>query len=422
MDIKKINDLAWQLALGEEKDKTKAFKFIWQLALEKGLIPSSINDFYLARGKEKIALNFTVPAMNLRGMAFDVAKAVFRVAKKLKTGALIFELARSEMGYTHQSPQEYAGVILAAGLAENFTGPVFIQGDHFQVKPGDKPGKAKAGEIKTIKQLIKDSIEAGFYNIDLDISTLVDYSEEKIYDQQKNNFLLAAQLTEYIRKIEPRGITVSLGGEIGHIGGKNSTEEELRAYMKGYQKALPPDMVGLSKMAIQTGTHHGGVPLPDGTLAEVDVDFATLKNLSKVSREYGLAGTVQHGASTLPEKYFPQFTQAEAIEVHLATEFQNIIMDHPKFPKTLLKKMHGWMEKELASERKPDWSDEQFYYKLRKKAWGPFKKQCWLLSDNIKNPIIKELEKKFTFMFKNLNVVNTQALVLQWVKPVKITK
>lgn len=414
MRNKQIDQLAEEITL--KKNKDKAYRKILDLAKERGIKLASINDLYAARAKQKVGLDFTVPALNLRGMTYDMAQAVFQVAKTKRAGALIFEIARSEMGYTNQPPKEYAGVIMAAALKEGVKGPLFIQGDHFQVKCSDQPGVAKESEEEKIKQLIKQSIEAGFYNIDLDISTLVDYSKKEIIEQQRNNFEMAAKLTKYVRDLEAGGITISLGGEIGHIGGKNSTEEELRAYMKGYNQVLPKGMIGLSKMAIQTGTHHGGVPLPDGTLADVDVDFSCLKRLSQVAREYGMGGTVQHGASTLPDKFFNQFVKAEAVEVHLATGFQNIIMDHAKFPKNLLKKMYQWMKKELGEERKEEWSKEQFYYKLRKKAWGAFKKDLWELSESVKKPIREALRKRFSSMFKELGVENSAAMVEKFIK------
>lgn len=409
MTTKKIDELAFKMAFSKNKEKNH--QKILALALENKIIPASINNLYMARAKNKARFNFCVPAINVRGMAYDWARAVFKVARVKKVGVLVFELARSEMGYTDQSPYEFAGVVMAAGLKEGFTGPLFLQGDHFQVKASDKPGVPKKGEITTIKKLIKDSIKAGIYNLDLDLSTLVDYSKKKIIDQQKVNYELAAKLTEYVRKLEPKGITISLGGEIGHIGGKNSTKEELVAYMKGYKKTLKKGLVGLSKMAIQTGTSHGGVPLADGTLADVDVDFGCLKRLSQVSKKYGMGGTVQHGASTLPDKYFAEFVKSQAVEVHLATGFQNIIMDHPKLPKVLLKKMYAWVDSKLQGERKEGWTEEQFHYKLRKKAWGKFKKEFWKLSETVKKPISLALEKRFAFMFKELGVEETKDLV-----------
>ena len=84
---------------------------------------------------------------------------------------------------------------------------------------------------------------------------------------------------------------------------------------------------------MQTGTTHGGVVLPDGSIAKVSIDFNTLKELSQVAREeYGLGGAVQHGASTLPDEAFDMFPKVDTVEVHLATGFQNIIYDSPNFP------------------------------------------------------------------------------------------
>lgn len=422
MELKKIDNLVEQVVFGSAKEKKKAYLEIWNLAQTQGVLPASINDFYMARGKGKLPLDFTVPAINLRGMTYDMAKAVFKVAVAKKVGALILELARSEIGYTNQPPLEYTAVVIAAALNKGFKGPLFIQGDHFQIKKGDKEGQPKEEEVEKVKKLIKDSIKAGFYNIDIDVSTLVDYSQKTVAEQQKTNFLLSAELSEYVRSLEPKKITVSLGGEIGHIGGKNSTEEELRAYMDGYNQALKPGLIGLSKISIQTGTHHGGVPLADGTLAKVDVDFATLKRLAQAAREYGMGGTVQHGASTLPDEYFAQFPESEAIEVHLATGFQNIVMDHSQFPQGLLNQMYEWIAKELADERKEGQTKEQFYYKLRKKAWGQFKKESWSLAEKIKAPIRSDLEKRFGFMFNQLNVENSQEMIAKFIKPVKINK
>ncbi len=52
-----------------------------------------------------------------------------------------------------------------------------------------------------------------------------------------------------------------VGGEIGEVGGHNSTEEELRAYLDGFKAKLSKHgkLTGLSKISIQTGTSHGGV-------------------------------------------------------------------------------------------------------------------------------------------------------------------
>ena len=114
----------------------------------------------------------------------------------------------------------------------------------------------------------------------------------------------SADFAAFIRHHQPDGVTVSVGGEIGEVGGKNSDVHELHAYMEGFNGQLNGpghQMVGLSKISVQTGTAHGGFVNRDGTVrADVKIDLQTLDELSRVSRtEYGLGGTVQHGASTL---------------------------------------------------------------------------------------------------------------------------
>jgi len=422
MKSQKIDSLVYQAVFGSNLEKQQARFQIWNLAQKAKIYPASINDFYLARGQNKLPHNFTVPAINLRGMVYESAQAVFKTAKKLNVGALICELARSEMGYTNQPPQEYACVVMAAALREDWSGPLFIQADHFQAKADDN-SKPKKGEIDTIKKLIIESINAGFYNIDIDMSTLVDLDKPTEAEQQTNNIKYSINIVQFIRKIEPKGITVSLGGEIGHIGGKNSTLKDFTAYMDGFNKGLSKNLVGMSKISPQTGTHHGGVVLADGSLADINVDFHLLSEMSKLGRKkYGLGGTVQHGASTLPDKFFGEFVKSQALEVHLATGFQNIQMDHPAFPKNLLKKMYRWIDEAKQDEKKPNQTTEQFHYKLRKKAWGQFKKETWDIPEAKKLKIRSALEDRFTFMFKALNVANTTKMVAEFTKPLVINK
>jgi fructose/tagatose bisphosphate aldolase len=417
-----IDELAYKAVFGPEDQKKSARFKIWQQATQMGIIPASINDLYLAKATGDIPLNMTVPAMNLRGMTYDTARATFSAALQDSVGAMVFEIARSEIGYTDQRPAEYVIVLMAAAVREGWSGPLFVQGDHFQAKAA-APGVPKEDEIDTIKDLIKEAIEAGFYNIDIDMSTLVDLDKPNETQQQAANIKYSLEMAHFIRDLEPDGVTVSLGGEIGHIGGKNSTLEDLRAYMSGFNAGLKQGLTGMSKISIQTGTHHGGVVLTDGSLADINVDFKVLKDVSQVGRdEYQMGGAVQHGASTLPDEYFNQFTQSEAVEVHLATGFQNIQFEHPAFPAELKEKMYAWLDEHKTDERKQDQTDEQFHYKLRKKAWGEFKQATWDIPEENKAQIRAALSERFSFFFRELNVVNTTQLVKKIIKPVVIEK
>lgn len=423
-DLKSLTDLLIYNGVFNEDEKVKsAARFlIIKLAESKGIISSSIQGLYEAMGKGEVS-GFTVPAINIRGLTYFVARAVFKAAKKISVGPIIFEIARSEIGYTFQRPAEYSMLIYAAALREEFNNLIFIQGDHFQAN-AKKFSQDAPKEIAALKDLIKEAIAANFYNIDIDTSTLVDLSKENLIEQQRLNFEIAAELTAYIRQLEPPGITISIGGEIGEVGGKNSTVQDLEVFMDNYLKQLKEKYnhsKGISKISVQTGTTHGGIPLPDGSIAKVKLDFETLQNISQVAKEkYGLSGAVQHGASTLPDEAFDKFPQTQTAEVHLATGFQNITYDNNAFPEDLRKEIYNYLKENFAGEKKEGESEEQFIYKTRKKGFGPFKKKLWDLQDNIKDAICKNLEDKFLFLFNKLNVANTLNLLPKFIKPVSV--
>lgn len=407
----KIDALVNEAALATDaKVKDKAQQTIRELASKQGVFLSSIQGLYEAAGKGLYS-GITVPAINIRGITYDVARAVFRASLKNKVGAFIFEIARSEIGYTGQRPGEYAACVLAAAIREGFEGPVFLQGDHYQVsqaKYSSEPEK----ESNAIKELIRESVAAGFLNIDIDASTLVDLSKKTLDEQQEKNCLVTAEMTKFMRSIEPKGVTISVGGEIGEVGKKNSTVEDLRTFMSGYLRMLGPNVKGISKISVQTGTTHGGVVLPDGSIANVEIDFKTLKELSKLAREeYHMCGAVQHGASTLPDEAFHHFPQIGTGEVHLATGFQNIIYESKYFPQELLDRINRHLSDKYTNERKQGETEEQFLYKTRKRAFGDFKKEMWNIPESNLKGIREELESRFSLLFQKLNVIGTRDLV-----------
>jgi len=406
-----VEKTVMRLAMSDDQaEKKQLAKEIFDRAYAEGVHPSSIHEFYMARGRGEFG-GFTVPAINLRSMTYDLARRIFRVASRNNSGAFVFEIARSEMDYTDQSPIEYSSMVLAAAIKESYSGPVFIQGDHFQVNAAkfkENPEK----EMEALRTLIADAVHSGFYNIDIDSSTLVDLSKPNLKEQQLLNSEVCAKLAQFIRRIQPKGVTISVGGEIGEIGHQNSTPEDLQGFMAGLKQRLDKGLIGISKISVQTGTTHGGVVLPNGSMAQIKLDFNTLKTLSDTARKkYGLAGAVQHGASTLPPEAFHKFAECETAEVHLATEFQNMIYESTHFPADLKKRIYEWLKVNAANETKQGETDEQFLYKTRKKAFGPFKKEIWGLPQKTRDRIADEIQDKFDFLFKQLNVVNNKESV-----------
>jgi len=410
--------VVWSAVFGTGADQDAARWLLWEIGQAIGVRPASIHDLYLARGRGECG-GFTVPAINVRMMSYDTARAVFRAARAVNGGAIIFEIARSEIAYTDQRPAEYVAVVIGAAIREGYPLPIFVQGDHCQVNP-KKYATDPEGEVGEVKKLIAEEVGAGFFNIDVDTSTLVDLAQPTLDLQQRDNYVRAAEITAFIRGLEPKGVTVSVGAEIGEVGHKNSTVEELHAFMDGYRRTLPTlgkDLVGISKISVQTGTSHGGVVLPDGSIAEVNLDLVALEALSAAAqRRYGMGGAVQHGASTLPPDAFGHFPRIETVEIHLATNFQNIVMDHPSLPSDLRARAYGWLDQNAQSEKKANDTPEQFYYRARKRAIGPFKRELWSLPQATRSAIAADLEKTFRFLFEQLKVTGTAELVKRHVK------
>jgi fructose-bisphosphate aldolase class II len=409
-----MDELARAAVFGEPVTREYARWMLWELAQAAGVQPSSIYELYMARGRGEVH-GFTVPAINVRGDSYDTARSIFRTANSMRAGAFILEIARSEIGYTDQRPAEYVSVMLAAALREGFRGPVFIQGDHFQVNHKKYAANPKP-EVDAVKALVREAVGAGFYNIDIDTSTLVDLSKPTLAEQQRLNYEVGIDILKEVRTAQPSGLTISVGGEIGEVGTENSTVGELEAYMDGFNAALPRGMTGLAKISVQSGTSHGGVVLADGSIADVKLDLDTLQTLSRVARdEYGLAGAVQHGASTLPDSEFHNFPTRETAEIHLATNFQNMLFD--RMPASLRDEIYRWLDHNATDERKSTDTDAQFYYRTRKKALGPFKEKLWRLPPDAKRTIATAYDEKFHFLFEQLAIGGTVDVVARHVRP-----
>ena len=171
-------------------------------------------------------------------------------------------------------------------------------------------------------------------------------------------------------------------------------------------------------MSVQTGTSHGGVPLPDGGVAEVKLDFDVLRELGEVARAHGLAGAVQHGASTLPDELFHRFPAVETAEIHLATGFQNAIYEHPAFPEDApARQIEAWVLRERArrAQGRPDrpavrvHDPQEGDRSVQARAVG--------LVDEGRDP--RGAHRKVSFLFQELRVAGTRELVDRYIHPVE---
>src|SRR5262245_52134311 len=99
------DQVVWAAVFGTEPERAAARWLLWELGQALGVQPSSIHELYLARGRGECQ-GFTVPAINVRILSYDTARAVFRAAIAGNAGAVLLEIARSEIAYTDQRPDE----------------------------------------------------------------------------------------------------------------------------------------------------------------------------------------------------------------------------------------------------------------------------------------------------------------------------
>src|SRR5437588_9302596 len=93
-----IDQLVRIAVFGDGEAKAEARKTIHLEARRRGAVPSSVYPLYMAVGRGATR-PFTTPAVNIRALTYDAARARFRAARRHGVGAFIFEIARSEIGY-----------------------------------------------------------------------------------------------------------------------------------------------------------------------------------------------------------------------------------------------------------------------------------------------------------------------------------
>ena len=155
-----IDDLIYTAVFSPDQATQEAARWLIRRAgVAMGIMSASIQPLYEAMGRGELK-GFTVPAINIRGLTYDAAQAVFRAAIKGQLGPVIFEIARSEIDYTSQRPMEYICAVTSAAIKTGYRGPIFLQGDHFQIN-AKKFAADAAKETQAVKNLIWEAIEAG---------------------------------------------------------------------------------------------------------------------------------------------------------------------------------------------------------------------------------------------------------------------
>lgn len=412
-----IDRLAYESVFHEDPAMRSRVRWvILQLCAEDRIFPASLQSFSESRARGD-AGGLTVPVLCLPTLTYDLACAVFRAATRQRVGLFSFALSRADLETTGQAFDEYSAVIMGAALRECWQGPVFLQAGPLRID-ADRFAVRRAAEMSALKYLLEQALQAGFYNVDLDMSTLTDSTRSGLHGPIPLNCAWTAELTGYIRRIEPRGVTVSIGAALGAAADRNSNEEDLHSFMSGYAKALDDvryGAKGISKIAVQTQALPSGIPLSDGHILSAHMDLNTLRRLSQLARErYGLSGAVQRGAAELPWESFDRFVAADAAEIHMAGELQDVIVEALHMHSTLPAEMDRYLKREYSAEWPADMSEAHFLHCLRGRVWKAFKKPLWDLPPDTRAAISQSVEAVLGVVFEQCAVVRTRELALEY--------
>jgi hypothetical protein len=413
---RKLDRMARDLAL-LDTGKAERIRAVVERAAVAEVYPASIGPIYRALAAGAIP-PLSVPAINLRGLTYDLARAIWRAAKDADAGPVIFELAPSESRTGRQGFEEFAALILVAALREGYRGPVFLQVDHFQIDRDDPQDSSE------FRSWCSQSIAAGMQQVDFDASGLCAAAPAPSAQAACAQATAAAvtfhhSLTRTAgRSVRPRHDPV-YGAEVGEIGGANTTVDDLREFMAAYRIA-PAGTPPLGKISVNTGTTHGGLIDADGRPGPMPLDLPLLADLATVARrEYGLPGVVQHAASTLSHGQLAQLPAAGVCEVHLATGIQNLVFDHPRFNADLRARMqeelldtHDEAEgRELSGTE--DWTPTQRFYSGRWTSWGQFKRELWDLPEEERAALRASLVDWCVPIFTALQIAGRAHLLAQ---------
>ncbi len=247
-----------------------------------------------------------------------VVPGIMKAAEELNS-IMCFELAKSEGdingGYTGQTPEIFADMLLDYADKYKFTKPLLIHGDHITVKDTSEKN------IESARQLIEAELKAGY------TSYAIDASFNHIPDNIKITTELAKPIIEAGYGLETEVGEVKSTGSDAEI----STVEEAVEFVTGIQKnGIHPQL-----LAINNGSKHGNYNPGE----EVHIDLDRTRDIFNAIKGYKMA-IAQHGITGTPMDRVGQFADYGIRKGNVGTQWQNIA--HEFLPKELMEEMKKW--------------------------------------------------------------------------------
>lgn len=372
---------------------------IRRAAAGMSIYPASAQGLYAAAARGQVR-RFTAPALSLRVMTYDAARACFRAAKQSGCGAMVLDLGPNATEGPAQSPVEYATCLLAGAIREGYEGPVFLQADYLRERRAADEADQR-DEFDRFQNLAEEALGAGFFNLELDTSALEDPLAPDPREQERASCADAARLAAFVRKTEPPGVDTNLGVKMRGRGDSEHVARRLRAFMEGFASEFADragSVTGIGKLSLD--------------LRSAD-ELGASRDLAEVARrEYNLATSVSWGGAPLPEALFAELTRFPVVEAHLGTRYEDLVLNHPGFPAPLRDAMSDWIDKTYGTIRGAEQDRASFQQQLRMPALERFKREMWDLPPESKDPIMADLQRTLLADFKRLDVEDTIHAVL----------
>jgi hypothetical protein len=372
---------------------------IRRAAAGMAIYPASAQVLYAAAARGRLR-RFTAPAVSLRAMTYDAARACFRAAKQTGCGAMVLDLGRNATEGPAQSPVEYATCVLAGAIREGYEGPVFLQADYLRERRAPDDDE-QGDELARFEDLAEEALGAGFFNLDLDTSDLEDLGIPDPSEQERASCAYAARLAAFVRKTEPAGVDTNLGVRMKSHGDSAHLAQRFRAFMGGFATEFTDragHVTGIGKLGLE--------------IRGAD-ELGMVRDLAEVARrEYALATGVSCHGAPVPDELLAELPRLSIVEVDMGARYEELVLHHPAFPARLRDAMADWIDRTYGAVRGPGQDRASFRLQLRMTALEAFKRQMWDLPPESKDPVMADLQRTLVADLKRLEVEDTIHLTL----------
>jgi fructose-bisphosphate aldolase, class II len=335
-------------------------------------------------------------------------RGIMMAAKELDA-AVLFEIAKSEVKYTGQSPKIFVDNILKCAKDVGFNQPYVIHGDHIGVK------SPEAKDVDSAAALIKDEIAAGFTSFAIDASHNFNAEAPTVKEQLKDNIDITTKLCGLIPKDASLEVEV---GEVGKTDPKTGEKaitsvEEAFTFIKAINEGgYKPDL-----LATNNGTSHGNIFDKAGNPIPKSINVDRTAEIAKAIKPYGVK-VAQHGITGTPLEYMPKLIEAGIAKGNVGTNWQNIAV--ASMPKDLAQRMEEWTlkceESQKMRVKKPGIKDGELIGKNIKNSIVVFKSEIDALKGDDLRRIDEATKKGALEFFTAFNAKGTATKVRRYIE------